>query len=169
MGGRQADGFILLEHPGDRAEITAGAEHMQHPLAPLGQPAIKAPTLRRGTPQQGAVEIGHQHQLGLLRQGRRELPLQLLAQGGQSRGAGAAQRIAGAAAIGQTAALYASAIPLARFYAKNRRDGARLISSALVITSVGAIRIDHPIGQVVTLLGTLVCLYWWSCYRRLES
>jgi len=71
--------------------------------------------------------------------------------------------------MGQTAALCAAVITLARFYAKNRRDGARLISSALVITSVGAIRIDHPLGQVVTVLGTLVCLYWWSCYRRLES
>ena len=59
-------------------------------------------------------------------------------------------------------------IALAPLYAKNRRDGARLISSALVITCVGAIRIDHPIGQVVTVLGTLVCLYWWNCYRRLE-
>ncbi len=45
--------------------------------------------------------------------------------------------------MGQTAALCAPAIPLARFYAKNRRDGA--------------------------VLGTLVCFYWWSCYRRLES
>ena len=58
--------------------------------------------------------------------------------------------------------------PLARLYAKNRRDGARLLSSALVITSIGLIRIDHPVGQVVAALGTLVCLYWWSCYRTLE-
>ncbi|MFZ9559154.1 MAG: hypothetical protein ACO27M_04930 [Vulcanococcus sp.] len=57
---------------------------------------------------------------------------------------------------------------LARFYAKNRRDGARLLSSALVITSVGLVRIDHPAGQVVTAVGALVCLYWWSCYRQLE-
>lgn len=57
---------------------------------------------------------------------------------------------------------------LARLYAKNRRDGARLLSSALVITSIGLIRIDHPIGQAVAALGTLVCLYWWSCYRTLE-
>ncbi|MEY4431298.1 MAG: hypothetical protein RLZZ533_1234 [Cyanobacteriota bacterium] len=71
--------------------------------------------------------------------------------------------------MGQTAVLCAPSVTLARLYAKNRRDGARLISSAMVITSVGAIRIDHPIGQVVTVLGSLVCLYWWSCYRRLES
>ena len=37
-----------------------------------------------------------------------------------------------------------------------------------MITSIGLIRIDHPLGQVVAGLGTLVCLYWWSCYRTLE-
>jgi hypothetical protein len=58
--------------------------------------------------------------------------------------------------------------PLARLYAKNRRDGARLLSSALVITSIGLIRIDHPLGRVVAVIGSLVCLYWWSCYRTLE-
>jgi len=58
--------------------------------------------------------------------------------------------------------------PLPRLYAKNRRDGARLLSSALVITSIGLIRIDHPVGRVVGVLGSLVCLYWWSCYRTLE-
>ena len=57
---------------------------------------------------------------------------------------------------------------LAPLYAKNRRDGARLLSSALVITSIGAIRFAHPVGQVVTVFGLLVCLYWWRCYRRLE-
>ena len=60
------------------------------------------------------------------------------------------------------------AAPLAQLFAKNRRDGARMLSSGLVITSVGLIRIDHPAGQVVAVLGSLVCLYWWSCYRRLE-
>ena len=71
--------------------------------------------------------------------------------------------------MGQTALHAAPVGTLARLYAKNRRDGARLISTAVVITSIGAIRIDHPVGQAVTLLGTLVSLYWWSCYRRLEG
>ena len=71
--------------------------------------------------------------------------------------------------MGQTALQDAPVGTLARLYAKNRRDGARLISTAVVITSIGAIRIDHPVGQAVTLLGTLVSLYWWSCYRRLEG
>jgi uncharacterized membrane protein (UPF0136 family) len=71
--------------------------------------------------------------------------------------------------MGQTAPHDTPLGTLARLYSKNRRDGARLISTALVITSIGAIRIDHPVGQVVTVLGTLVSLYWWSCYRRLEG
>ena len=60
------------------------------------------------------------------------------------------------------------AAPLAQLFAKNRRDGARMLSSGIVITSVGWLRIDHPAGQAVAVLGSLVCLYWWTCYRRLE-
>jgi hypothetical protein len=58
---------------------------------------------------------------------------------------------------------------LARFYVKNRRDGSRLLSSALVITAIGLIRIDHPLGRVVALVAGLISLYWWGCYRKLES
>lgn len=36
------------------------------------------------------------------------------------------------------------------------------------MTSIGLIRFDHPAGQVVAVLGTAVCVYWWSCYRNLE-
>lgn len=57
---------------------------------------------------------------------------------------------------------------LGRFFAKNRRDGARLLSTALVITGAGVVRIDHPIGQGVALVAGLVSLYWWLCYRQLE-
>jgi hypothetical protein len=58
---------------------------------------------------------------------------------------------------------------LARFYVNNRRDGSRLLSSALVICGAGLIRIDHPVGQVVAVLAGLVSLYWWLCYRQLPS
>ena len=58
---------------------------------------------------------------------------------------------------------------LARFYVKNRRDGSRLLSSALVITAAGLIRIDHPAGRVVALVAGLISLYWWGCYRKLGS
>jgi hypothetical protein len=37
-----------------------------------------------------------------------------------------------------------------------------------VITSIALVRIDHPIGRAVALVGSLVCLYWWNCYRNLE-
>jgi hypothetical protein len=56
---------------------------------------------------------------------------------------------------------------LARFFAGNRRDGARLLSTAVVITGAGLVRIDHPIGRLVALLAGLVSLYWWMGYRQL--
>lgn len=58
---------------------------------------------------------------------------------------------------------------MARFYARNRRDGARLLSTALVITGAGLVRIDHPVGQGVALVAGLVSLYWWLCYRQLKQ
>jgi hypothetical protein len=142
---------------------------MQHPLALLRKPVIEAPTLRGSPAEKGAIEIGHQHKIRRLGQGCRELLLQP-----QSRrchtGAGNSAKGMGPGPVLVWARLAPSSrpTPLARLYAKNRRDGARLLSSALVITSIGLIRIDHPVGQVVAALGTLVCLYWWSCYRTLE-
>jgi len=38
-----------------------------------------------------------------------------------------------------------------------------------VITAVGLIRIDHPAGRLVALVAGLISLYWWGCYRKLES
>ena len=58
---------------------------------------------------------------------------------------------------------------LARFYVKNRRDGSRLLSSALVITAAGMVRIDHPAGRLVALVAGLISLYWWGCYSKLAS
>jgi hypothetical protein len=54
------------------------------------------------------------------------------------------------------------------FYVNNRRDGSRLLSSALVITGAGFVRIDHPVGRVVAVIGSVVSLYWWFQYRKLE-
>lgn len=70
--------------------------------------------------------------------------------------------------MGQTALLCAPTVTLARLYAKNRRDGARLLSTALVITSIGLIRVDHPLGRWVAFAGAVVSVYWWTCYRTLE-
>ena len=49
-----------------------------------------------------------------------------------------------------------------------RRDGSRLLSSALVICVAGLIRVDHPIGRSVALIAGLVSLYWWICYRQIQ-
>lgn len=58
--------------------------------------------------------------------------------------------------------------PLARFYVNNRRDGSRLLSSALAIFAAGLMRVDHPIGRSVALLAGLVSIYWWFCYRQIK-
>ena len=58
--------------------------------------------------------------------------------------------------------------PLARFYVNNRRDGSRLLSSAVVIGTVGLIRSDLLAGRIVALVAGLVSVYWWSCYQRLD-
>ncbi|MCP9797281.1 hypothetical protein [Cyanobium sp. Lug-B] len=55
-----------------------------------------------------------------------------------------------------------------RFYVGNRRDGARLLSSALVIAGAGLLRVDHPMGRAVALVAGLLSLYWWLCYRQLK-
>ena len=60
-----------------------------------------------------------------------------------------------------------AAVP--RFYVGNRRDGSRLLSSALVITGAGLIRSDHPLGQAVALVAGLLSLYCWLCYRKLQN
>ncbi|NQV10148.1 MAG: hypothetical protein HQ527_03115 [Cyanobacteria bacterium] len=57
---------------------------------------------------------------------------------------------------------------MAPFFVKNRRDGSRLLSTAMVICAVGLIRFDHRIGQIMAIsAGSLSC-YWGFCYGRLE-
>ena len=58
---------------------------------------------------------------------------------------------------------------MARFFANNRRDGSRLLSSGLVICGAGLVRIDHPLGQLIAVLAGLMSLYWWHCYRQLKA
>lgn len=69
--------------------------------------------------------------------------------------------------LGETGHL-ACRSPLARLFVDNRRDGSRLLSSSLVITGVGLVRLDHPAGQLVAVLGSMVSIYWWICYRHLQ-
>ena len=30
-------------------------------------------------------------------------------------------------------------------------------------------RIDHPAGRLVALVAGMISLYWWNCYRKLNS
>lgn len=55
-----------------------------------------------------------------------------------------------------------------RWFPSNRRDGSRLLSSALVACGAGLVRLDHPLGQLVFLLAGLVSLFWWRQYCRLS-
>ena len=59
-------------------------------------------------------------------------------------------------------------LSLLPFFAGNRRDGARLLSSALVFLTIGMTQLDQRWGQVLTLIASMVCLYWGVAYRRLD-
>lgn len=80
--------------------------------------------------------------------------------------AGAWQRHSGGRQLVGCEADAVAAVP--RLFASNRRDGSRLLSSALVITGIGLVRVDHPAGQVVAAVGAVVSLYWWLQYRQLQ-
>jgi hypothetical protein len=70
--------------------------------------------------------------------------------------------------IVHTGLCLSASLPLPRLYASNRRDGSRLLSSALVIAGIGLVRFDHPLGRLVALVAGALSLYWWQCYRHLE-
>ncbi|MFM7266027.1 MAG: hypothetical protein ACKOZW_10650 [Cyanobium sp.] len=55
-----------------------------------------------------------------------------------------------------------------RWFPSNRRDGSRLLSSALLVSGAGLVRLDHPLGQLVFGLFGLVSLFWWRQYCRLS-
>mgnify|MGYP003348736879 CR=1 FL=1 len=57
---------------------------------------------------------------------------------------------------------------LAPFYVHNRRDGSRLLSSALVIFTIAATQLHQAWGATVAVISAIVCLYWGFAYRRLE-
>lgn len=158
-------GFVVCKKSRHGAQIAAGAEHVEHAMPLTLQPAIEPAAPLHRAPQQGAIKVGHQYQLGI----GGEFPGQVVAEGTPI----------GCRHLFTTLATRASwrspcksgglrLQGLARFFARNRRDGARLLSTALVITGAGLVRIDHPIGRGIALVGGLVSLYWWLCYRQLE-
>ena len=57
---------------------------------------------------------------------------------------------------------------LAPLYVQNRRDGSRLLSSALVIFSISLTQLHQPWAGFVAMVSGMVCLYWGLAYRRLE-
>jgi hypothetical protein len=54
-------------------------------------------------------------------------------------------------------------------FPSNRRDGARLLSTVLVVAGASLIRIDHPVGRILFLVSGVLSLYWWTLYRRLPQ
>ena len=60
-----------------------------------------------------------------------------------------------------------STAPARRWFPSSRRDGSRLLSTALMIGGAGLVRFDHPIGRTVALVAGLISLFWWLQYRRL--
>ena len=61
-----------------------------------------------------------------------------------------------------------AAAVLASFYVKNRRDGSRLLSSALVIFTIAITQHQTTWGVVVASISALVCVYWGLAYRKLD-
>ena len=57
---------------------------------------------------------------------------------------------------------------LAPLYVQNRRDGSRLLSSALVICTIGATQMHQHWGVLLTSISAVVCIYWGYAYSRLE-
>ncbi len=37
-----------------------------------------------------------------------------------------------------------------------------------MLTTIALFNLQNPIGLGLSVVGALVCLYWWSCYRQLE-
>ena len=68
----------------------------------------------------------------------------------------------------QSGACSNSSPALAPLYVRNRRDGSRLLSSALVIFTIAVTQIHQPWGAGLAVASGLVCLYWGFAYRRLD-
>jgi hypothetical protein len=56
-----------------------------------------------------------------------------------------------------------------RLFARNRRDGARLLSSTLIIAVIGAVSWQHLAGRVVAVVAGSLSLFWWLQYRQLKQ
>ncbi|AII44530.1 hypothetical protein KR100_14350 [Synechococcus sp. KORDI-100] len=61
-----------------------------------------------------------------------------------------------------------STMSLAPLYVHNRRDGSRLLSSALVIFCIALTQVHRPWGGALAVISGSVSLYWGFAYRRLD-
>ena len=61
-------------------------------------------------------------------------------------------------------------VPLAMlpFFASNRREGARLLSSMLVFLAIGLTQVHQTWGIVLSIVSGIVCIYWGWAYQRRE-
>ena len=53
------------------------------------------------------------------------------------------------------------------FFVDNKRDGARLLSVALLVFVVASTQLDHGFGKVIAAVSMAIFLYWTFLYRRL--
>ena len=58
---------------------------------------------------------------------------------------------------------------LSRFFVKNRRDGARLISSGILVFVVSSTQLDYWWGKAISAFSMAICLYWAWAYRNLDN
>ena len=54
------------------------------------------------------------------------------------------------------------------FFASNRREGARLLSSMLVLLAIGMTQLHQTWGIIMSIVAGIVCIYWGLAYQRLE-
>jgi hypothetical protein len=54
------------------------------------------------------------------------------------------------------------------FFASNRREGARLLSSMLVFLAIGLTQVQQTWGIILTIVSGIVSIYWGLAYQRLE-
>ena len=56
---------------------------------------------------------------------------------------------------------------MAPFFLQNKRDGARLISSGLLVFTVAATHFNQTWGQVLSGVSMFLCIYWGFAFCRL--
>jgi len=58
---------------------------------------------------------------------------------------------------------------LRRLFTDNRRDGSRMVSSALLVTTGGLLYLDHPLGRAVTVGAGVLTLVLFLLYLGVEK